>query len=207
MFELIAVTNRHLCKTDFLSQIKEVASAGVSAIIVREKDLEEQEYGVLAKKVMAVCRAFGTTCILHTFADAARAAGAERIHLSLQAFAARPQIRNWFSRVGVSVHSVKQAREAAELGADYLVAGHIFETACKPGLAPRGLPFLKEVCGEASIPVFAIGGIGSGNIGLVREAGASGACLMSAFMEAGKAAHTLERLAKSLSFPAKSAPL
>lgn len=205
MFELIAVTNRHLCKTDFLSQIKEVASAGISAIIVREKDLKEQEYGVLAQKAMAVCRDFGTPCILHTFADAARTAGAERIHLSLQAFATRPQIRNWFSQVGVSVHSIKQAREAAELGADYLVAGHVFETACKPGLAPRGLPFLKEVCSEASVPVFAIGGIGSGNIGLVREAGASGACLMSAFMEAGEAAHTLDSLVKSLSSPGGSA--
>ena len=62
-------------------------------------------------------------------------------------------------RLGISIHSVEEAKEAEQLGASYLTAGHIYATDCKRGLPPRGLGFLKEVCREVSIPVYGIGGI------------------------------------------------
>lgn len=83
----------------------------------------------------------------------------------------------------VSVHTVEEARNAEKLGADGLIAGHIFVTDCKKGLAPRGLDFLKEVCDAVSIPVFAIGGIDDSNSDLVRLAGAQGECRMSWYMK------------------------
>ena len=82
----------------------------------------------------------------------------------------------------VSVHTVEEARNAEKLGADGLIAGHIFVTDCKKGLAPRGLEFLKEVCAAVSIPVFAIGGIDDSNSDAVRLAGAQGECRMSWYM-------------------------
>ena len=82
----------------------------------------------------------------------------------------------------VSVHTVEEAINAERLGADGLIAGHIFVTDCKKGLAPRGLDFLKEVCDAVSIPVFAIGGIDDSNSYLVRLAGAQGECRMSWYM-------------------------
>lgn len=53
----------------------------------------------------------------------------------------------------------RRRKEAEQLGASYLTAGHIYATDCKRGLPPRGLGFLKEVCREVSIPVYGIGGI------------------------------------------------
>ena len=87
--------------------------------------------------------------------------------------------------LGCSVHSVEDAIEAEKLGASYLTAGHIFATDCKRGLPPRGTGFLKQVCESVNIPVYAIGGIGldDGKIDRVRECGAAGACIMSAFMK------------------------
>ena len=82
----------------------------------------------------------------------------------------------------VSVHTVEEAINAERLGADGLIAGHIFVTDCKKGLAPRGLDFLKEVCDAVSIPVFAIGGIDDSNSDIVRLAGAQGECRMSWYM-------------------------
>lgn len=83
----------------------------------------------------------------------------------------------------VSVHSQDEAIEAERLGADALIAGHIFVTDCKKGLEPRGLDFLRKICENVSIPVFAIGGIDDNNTELVKQAGAQGECRMSWYMK------------------------
>ena len=84
--------------------------------------------------------------------------------------------------IGVSCHSVEDAVAAEERGCTYITAGHVFDTDCKKGLPGRGLEFLQKVCKSVSIPVYAIGGIGSENINAVRAAGAAGACVMSGTM-------------------------
>ena len=61
--------------------------------------------------------------------------------------------------MGTSIHSVEEVKEAVRLGADYLFAGNIYETDCKKGLPGRGLDFLRQVCMESSVPVYAIGGV------------------------------------------------
>ncbi len=183
MFEILAVTNRHLCTTDFLEQVERIAAAGVSSVILREKEMDEHAYEALLMQVAAVCSARGTACTPHHFADAARRAGAHRLHASLHDLEAAPHLCEEFSVLGVSVHSLEQAQRAQALGASYVCAGHIFETDCKKNTEPRGLPFLREICAALAIPVYAIGGIGPENVCAVQDAGAKGACLMSAFMK------------------------
>ncbi|MGF9697001.1 thiamine phosphate synthase [Paenibacillus sp. MABNR03] len=82
-------------------------------------------------------------------------------------------------RLGVSVHSLSEAKEAEERGADYLFYGHVFSSGSKPGFKPRGLSALNEVCSAVSIPIIAIGGIEPANINAVRAAGASGVAVIS----------------------------
>lgn len=82
-------------------------------------------------------------------------------------------------RLGISVHSLHEAREAEERGADYLFYGHVFSSSSKPGIKPRGLSAMFEICSAVSIPVIAIGGIEPANIAAVRAAGASGAAVIS----------------------------
>ena len=66
-----------------------------------------------------------------------------------------------------------------------LIAGHIYTTQCKAGLAPRGLGFLQAVCNAISLPVYAIGGIGfaAEQHAELLANGARGACVMSAYMK------------------------
>ena len=90
----------------------------------------------------------------------------------------------------------EEAAEAQSLGATYITAGHVFPTDCKKGLAPRGLDFLKKTCAAVGIPVYAIGGVCSGNYSLVRSAGAAGACVMSGLMTCEDPAGYLERFRK-----------
>ena len=180
----ICVTNRTLCREDFLTRIDYIAKKGVAdAILLREKDLTEREYLELAEKVLSICKAHNRRCILHTYYKAAKELGCREIHLPLCLLQnMREEGEKWFSTVGTSIHSVKQAELAMHLQADYMTAGHVFETDCKKGLPGRGLSFLKKVVRESAVPVYGIGGISADNAGQVRDAGAAGVCIMSGFM-------------------------
>jgi thiamine-phosphate pyrophosphorylase len=154
-----------------------------AAVILREKDMTEDDYGALADKVLELCHAHGVLCILHSFAEVAMQRGADAIHLPLPMLRQMSDERKaCFSKLGTSCHSVEDAIEAEALGCTYLIAGHIFDTDCKKGLPGRGLEFLREVCSHVSIPVYAIGGISRDNYASVRQTGASGACIMSGLM-------------------------
>ena len=85
-------------------------------------------------------------------------------------------------KIGVSVHSLEQALSAQELGADYVVAGHIFDTPSHALERGRGLWFLREICESLRIKTYAIGGINFENLDEVKEAGAAGAYMMRGFL-------------------------
>lgn len=186
MSDIICVTNRRLCKTDFLQRIGEIASCRPRAIILREKDMSESAYRQLAQKVMMICERQGIPCILHSFVNTAIELKAAQIHLPLPVLRRLPEAEKaYFSVIGVSCHSVEEAVEAQRLGCTYITAGHIFATDCKKGLPPRGINMLKRVCENVSVPVYAIGGINNQNIKEVRGSGARGACIMSGLMCCG----------------------
>ncbi len=183
MSKLLCVTNRSLCVGRFDERIRKIAFAGVRAVILREKDLSEDDYASLAREMIAVCAESGTPCILHTYFRLASSLGCGAVHLPLPVLRGMTEAeRSSFDVLGVSCHSVEDALEAASLGCTYLVAGHIFETDCKRGVPPRGTDFLREVCEAMSLPVYAIGGVNAGNFPIVLACGAAGACVMSGFM-------------------------
>lgn len=183
MSDILCVTNRLLCGGDFLKQMERIAEARPAGIILREKDLSEEEYTVLAAQVMNICRRAGVPCILHSFPAAARKLHAEAIHLPLDLFLAMDEgEKASFRVIGVSCHSAEEAETAEKHGATYISAGHIFDTDCKRGVPGRGLAFLETTCKAVSVPVYAIGGISPENIDAVRAAGAAGACVMSGLM-------------------------
>jgi thiazole tautomerase (transcriptional regulator TenI) len=100
-------------------------------------------------------------------------------------------------RAGCSVHSLSEALEKEEWGADYLIFGHVFESSSKSGLRPRGLFALQELTAYISIPVIAIGGITPANIKDVLRAGASGVAVLSGVFGADdpvKAAYQYRRI-------------
>ena len=175
MSDILCVTSRSLCREDFLTRLERVAAAGPAGVILREKDLPPEDYRALAERALALCRARGVPCILHSFPETAEALGERAIHLPLPLLRALPPERRGAFRVlGTSCHSVEDAREAEKLGCTYITAGHVFATDCKKGLAPRGLDFLRAVCRAVDLPVWAIGGITPENFPSVRAAGARG---------------------------------
>lgn len=188
MNQIITVTNRSLCERPFLEQIERVCRLHPKAIILREKDLSEEEYYELAKEVNKLCKKYEIPLIPHNFLQAAKKLHIPRIHLPLSKFEEAsknfPEELSSFEEIGVSTHSVEDALLAQKLGATYITAGHIYTTDCKKGLAPRGLKFLQDVCQAVEIPVYGIGGINLDvqKIEDVRKCKAAGSCIMSAMM-------------------------
>ena len=193
MYKTICITNRQLFNKyhfnhsddDYLELIRRIVSARlVSALILREKDLSEEDYLRLAEKVIPICESHGIQCILHNCVTAAVKLRHKAIHLPmpvLQSLTAEQ--RQFFTILGASCHSIEEAREAASLGCTYITASHIFPTECKADLAPRGLDFLSEMCQAVNIPVYALGGIHPQNAAAAIDAGVAGVCMMSEFMK------------------------
>lgn len=185
---LIAVTDSASCPRPLPEQIKRLTRLTQQcpqAIILRAKDIDSETYRTLAKSAQQLCTAASLPLILHSDWQLARELGISRLHLPLALLRQMPACeRAPFAWLSTSVHSVDEALEAQRLGASVLIAGHIYATQCKAGLAPRGLRFLHEVCNAVQLPVYAIGGIGfdkAQHAELLAQ-GARGACVMSAYM-------------------------
>jgi thiamine-phosphate pyrophosphorylase len=183
---LIAVTNRALCRGDFLAQLRRVAEACPRAMILREKDLPPADYAALAETVLKLCREREVPCFLHTHTEIAAALGCRRIHLSIPALRERRGELGDFDEISVSCHSLADVEEAAAAGATQVLLGNIFETDCKKGLPGKGLDFLAEVCRLSPVPVYGIGGITPEKLPQMLSAGAAGGCMMSGFMRLGE---------------------
>lgn len=181
-FKRIAVSNRSLCPRPLSDQVLRLGSQ-IDTLILREKDLTENDYTRLAAQVSKACAATGIEFICHTFVRSAEQIGCPNIHLPFSLFREMHKDLAGFTKIGVSVHSLEEARRAQLGGASYVVAGNIFETDCKKGMVGRGTAFLKELCENLSLPVYGIGGITDQNQDLIKAAGARGACRMSDYMK------------------------
>lgn len=189
---LICVTNRKLCKDDFLSRVNQLAKGKPHAVMLREKDLSLKDYEYLAGKAKEICDLYEVPLIINQNITTAKKLKLTNIHLSISDLRLYKNEVGEFV-VGASVHSVLEAKEAQELGASYLIAGHIFPTDCKKGVPPMCLLFLKEVCDSVTIPVFAIGGITKDKVKDVTDAGANGICVMCEAMTCSNPADFVSR--------------
>lgn len=199
--KLNIISNRKLCENENLEkQIEKIFSAyekkiilkkfEIVALTLREKDLDKNEYLKLIEKVYPICQKYKINLILHQNYDLNLddKYNIEGIHLSYSIFKSlneniKAELIKKYKRIGVSVHSLNEAKEVESLGASYVIAGHIFETDCKKGLEPRGLKFIEDLSSALSIPIFAIGGIDEKNSLSVINSGAFSICMMSTLMK------------------------
>ena len=181
---LIAVTDSATCPRPLPKQIERLAKLTElrpQAVILRAKSLDKAAYRTLALQAQQSCKVTGIPLIWQLAHDL----GISKLHLPLALLRQISEYeRAYFTWLSTSVHSVGEAQEAQALGATVLIAGHIYTTQCKAGLAPRGLGFLQNVCSAVNLPVYAIGGISfdASQHAELQANGARGACVMSAYM-------------------------
>ena len=182
MYKKIAITNRKLVEGDFLDQIKCICEKGVDMIVLRETDLDEEEYVSLAQKVQKICSYYQVELRWHLFAKRAYEQGEQAIHLPFRNIL-EDSWHSSFKMISTSVHSIEEARQAKKIGVTELFVSNIFETSCKPGVMGKGLKLISTVKNETGLPVYALGGIKESNERSCIEAGADGICKMSIFMK------------------------
>lgn len=192
-FDLIAISNRHLCKSNFIEKIYELSrSESIDYIILREKNLCEDEYYKLANNILNICHENSHKIILHTFVNVAKKLNHKHIHITmndLKKYVNQNNSNNTdilkkdFNTIGVSTHSVEEAILAQNLGATYITTSHIFKTDCKKDLEPKGLKLVKDTRSAVDTPIYGLGGINNNNYKDVLNHGADGICMMSYFMK------------------------
>lgn len=171
------ITNRALASEEkYFEVIKSVADYNNIKIILREKDLNDEEYKKLYYKVKEL--APNTEIIINSKLKIFNEVNEKTIQLSFNDFMSLGRVDY---NVGVSVHTIEEGRLAYSKGAKYLLASHIFETRCKEGLEPKGVEFISELRKCVKCDIIALGGINSDNYMKVIEAGANGIAVMSLF--------------------------
>jgi thiamine-phosphate pyrophosphorylase len=200
-FNLCYITDRQQLRSESLSlRIQKAIQAGVDLIQIREKDLSAREQLYLAKHAVDAARELyvaqdplsglavfqGSRIAVNDRLDVAIAAEAHGVHLgtqSMPARAVRAVVPEDFL-VGVSCHSLEEARAAESSAADYILLGPLFETPSKLAYGlPLGLEKLREVASLVKIPVIALGGITVNRVSLCLEAGAAGIAGIRLFQE------------------------
>jgi thiamine-phosphate pyrophosphorylase len=153
--------------------IKEATAGGAQVFQLREKGLPDRLLLEKARQVRGWTRQEGVLFIMNDRPDIARLVEADGVHVGQEELPVR-ECRRVLGRdalVGVSTHSLEQARRAVLDGASYIGVGPTFPSATKEFSEFPGLEFVRQVAAETSLPAFAIGGISLENIEHVVAAG------------------------------------
>ena len=184
---LYAVTDRAWTgKQTLYEQVEAALKGGVTCVQLREKELDEGAFLREAKELCALCRRYGVPFIVNDNVDVAVACGADGVHVGQEDMAAG-EVRKRVGEdmlLGVSVHTVEQARRAVENGADYLGLGAVFPTSTKTDVDQMSNETLRAICGAVDVPITAIGGINRNNILQLSGSGVDGVALVSAIFSA-----------------------
>lgn len=169
-----------------IEQVESALKGGVTCVQLREKDLNEADFFEEALQIKALCKQYGVPFFINDNVDIAIRCGADGIHVGQEDMQAA-QVHKLVGEemmIGVSVHSVEEALQAVENGADCLGVGAMFPTATKPDASAVPLDVLRDICRAVTVPVVAIGGIGKGNLSLLSETGVDGVALVSTIFAA-----------------------
>ena len=178
-----------------------VIDGGCRMVQLREKTWGSGRLLSLAERLRARCRASGVTFIVNDRVDLALALDADGVHLGqddLPARRARPLLRRGMI-LGVSTHSVEQARAARDAGADYVAVGAMFATATKADFQLVGPALVRALRAEIVVPLVGIGGITPENAGEVIRAGADGVAVISAVCGAADPRAAVARFLRAIS--------
>lgn len=197
---LYVLVTESFCSRDWLAAAAAALRGGAGALQLREKALSDREFLARARQLTQLCHQAGALCIINDRPDIAAIAGADGVHVGqhdLPVAEAR-RVMGPDRLVGISTHSLDQARDAIAAGPDYVAVGPMFETSTKVIERVVGPGLWSAVRGETSLPLAAIGGIRADNVEELLRLGCRCVCVCQAVIGAADpeaAARELRRLA------------
>lgn len=186
---------------EFAALVKTLVQAGVRAIQFREKRLNARELIERARVLRNRTKGTETLFIMNDRPDLAQLAHADGVHLGQEELSVKDAraIVGPKALIGVSTHSIEQARQAVLDGANYIGIGPVFESETKKFDQFPGLDLVRAVAAEIKLPAFAIGGITLENIDEVLAAGATRIAVSGAIANAPDPQAAAQQFLKRLS--------
>ncbi|HDX9578151.1 TPA: thiamine phosphate synthase [Bacillus pseudomycoides] len=207
MLELLQVyfiMGSNNCRKDPLQVMKSALDGGVTLFQYREKGdgalMGEKRYA-FAKQLRSLCKEYNVPFIVNDDVELALALNADGVHVGQDDENIQIVREKMGDKIiGVSAHTIEEARFSIENGADYLGVGPIFQTSTKKDAkavqGTAGLRFFRE--SGIEIPIVGIGGITVDNATSVVEAGADGVAVISAISLAEFPYNSAKRLAEQV---------
>ncbi|MDD5259448.1 MAG: thiamine phosphate synthase [bacterium] len=175
------ITDAGLSLAGIIIDVKNAIQAGVEVVQYRNKTGTTAELYNEAAALRGLCKR--THLLINDRIDIALAVGADGIHLGQEDMPVREARRLIGPKkiIGLTVHSLQEAKEAQKQGVDYIGVSPIFATATKLDAGePAGVLLIKKIKKEVTLPLVVIGGITLKNAPQVIAAGADAVCAISA---------------------------
>jgi 8-oxo-dGTP diphosphatase len=169
-------------ESDFMRRLEVRLQGGLKLLQVREKDMSREALLAFASNASSLAHRYGARVLVNADESLAREAGADGVHFTsaaLMGLAARPQ----GILAGASCHSAAELAQAMDLELDFVVLGPVQPTNSHPGAAILGWAGFAELARGATLPVYAIGGMGRGDIESAWGAGAHGVAMISGALD------------------------
>jgi 8-oxo-dGTP diphosphatase len=168
----------------FLSHLQGLMQKGIRLVQFRAKRLNDDDYRILAQKVIALGREYGAKVLLNTTPTCAREMEADGLHLStaqLQQLEERPAgTGRWLA---ASCHNLQELRHAMTVGVDFAVLSPVKATRSHPGQEPIGWDAFQLMSEQSAIPLYALGGMAEEDIGTAWTHGGQGIAAISALWQ------------------------
>lgn len=179
------ITNRkQVVYSDLVTHLRKCGHPNVRRIILREKELSDQEIKRKIKKLKTCKELEHIPIMLNGPYPLKELYGADGRHYTMDQFRALNELPEF--SFGVSVHAIDEIVELNNYVVTYLLYGHIFPTACKAGLLERGLDNLGVILELSSNPVVSLGGINHDNYKELYRRGSKEFAMMSSVMKTNK---------------------
>lgn len=198
---VLVIFTRELCALPWRETLALLLTAGADFFQLREKRVSVREYARYAADFVEAARERGGLTIINDRADIAFSARADGVHLGRDDLPL-PDARRMLGPgaiIGASTHSLKEALDAAEAGADYLGVGTMYESTTKADVERLvGPALLEQVLPRINLPAFAIGGIKADNVARLANSGARQVAVCSAIIRSKEPAQAYHEIAAAL---------
>ena len=191
----------------FTRRVEPLLAVGVHILQLRDKRRSDRELQQRAVRLCELTRGTKTLAIINDRPDLACLVQADGVHVGQEDLPASDlrRVLDAATLVGVSTHSLEQARKAVLDGADYLGVGPTFPSQTKEFDSFPGVELLAQIRQEIRLPAFAIGGITLARMPAVRAAGFDRVAVSSAIWEHPDAASQTQEFLRQLAPPASPA--
>jgi thiamine-phosphate pyrophosphorylase len=197
---LLVITDRRQTKLPLLTIIEAALAAGCRWISLREKDLTAPEQAAFARQLLPAARRVGACMTLHGAPGLAKECQLDGVHLPADGNPVSARRALGPSKlIGMSIHSVAEARVVDPTILDYAIVGPAFETKSKPGYGPALGGALGEVARACPVPLLALGGIDPLRASEVLALGMAGVAVMGGVMRAADPGAEVKALLAALS--------